>query len=380
MPREGAKSCGCLFRIIELGSAILFRIMRALITSVFCLTAFLPCLGQTADTATPGLPKDPRAIFAAAAPFYNFNDATLEPWHLKATYQLYDQDGKPTEKGTYEYWWVSPKVYRSTWSRPGATHTVWHTADGTHSFKVTGEGLKFFEHELKPALFSPLPSKVELDSDKIRLDLQEKSSKGVNFPCISLTALPQQGQPDILPPNSISTYCFDPQLPVLRVGFTFGEVVTRFNNIVKYQNRFLAREILISYGERLLFSARVDAVDDMDSSDPALTPAPDATQVQAPKAQIGSAVSVGKLIKKQAPVYPELAKRLYQQGKVVILATIGTNGRIHDQEVVVAPSELLAAAAMQAVSQWRYSPYLLNGQPVEVDTTINVFFVLGHSS
>jgi len=65
---------------------------------------------------------------------------------------------------------------------------------------------------------------------------------------------------------------------------------------------------------------------------------------------------------------------------VVILATIGTNGRIHDQEVVVAPSELLAAAAMQAVSQWRYSPYLLNGQPVEVDTTINVFFVLGHSS
>ena len=352
--------------------------MRALITSVFCLTAFLSCLGQTADTATPGLPKDPRAIFAAAAPFYNFNDATLKPWHLKATYQLYDEKGKPSVQGTYEYWWVSPKVHRSTWTRPDATRTDWYTADGTHSFKVTGERLKFFERGLESALFSPLPGKAALDSDKIRLDLQEKSSKGVNFPCVSLTQLSQQAQMINVLPNFLSTYCFDPQLPVLRLSFTYGSVTTHFNNIAKYQNRFLAREILISGLEQKLFSAKVDAVGDLDSSDPELTPALDATLVNTAKVQIPSGVAVGMLIKKQFPVYPDLAKRLNQQGTVVIQGTIGTDGKVHNQEVLVAPSELLADAAMEAVSHWQYKPYLLNGQPVEVETTINVIFTLGH--
>jgi hypothetical protein len=84
--------------------------MRLLYFCALSLTALLPGFAQTAANAGPGLPQDPREIFAAAAPFYDFNSPDLKPWHLKATYQLYDEKGKPGEQGTYEYWWASRQV------------------------------------------------------------------------------------------------------------------------------------------------------------------------------------------------------------------------------------------------------------------------------
>jgi len=61
---------------------------------------------------------------------------------------------------------------------------------------------------------------------------------------------------------------------------------------------------------------------------------------------------------------------------VVLSATIGTDGAVTDLKVVSGP-ELLQQAAIDAVNAWRYRPYLLNGQPVAVHTTINVIFTLG---
>jgi TonB family protein len=350
--------------------------MRVLCFLALIFAAGLPGFSQTAVSAAPGLPKDPREIFAMAAPFYDFTSPDLKPWHLKATYQLYDQNGKPTEQGTYEYWWASPKVYRSTWTRPGVTRTDWYTADGTHVYQATGERLKYFERRLQSALFSPLPSKAALNSEDMRLDLQEKKSKGVKFPCISQVPM-KLSQMLYQPFGSTATYCFDSQQPILRTSFTSGVVATVFNSVAKYQDRFLAREILISGGERKLFSARVDTVDGLDSSDPALTPAPDAAKVKAERMQVGEGVIAGMLVKKQPPVYPILAKQLRQQGTVVIEATIGIDGKIHDPEMVFTPSESLAASALEAVSHWEYKPYMLNGEPVEVETTIKVIFTLG---
>jgi hypothetical protein len=54
---------------------------------------------QSASNTNQELPKDPRAMLAAAAPFYDFNDPALKPWHLKGTYQLYDENGKPRGAG-----------------------------------------------------------------------------------------------------------------------------------------------------------------------------------------------------------------------------------------------------------------------------------------
>jgi protein TonB len=82
-------------------------------------------------------------------------------------------------------------------------------------------------------------------------------------------------------------------------------------------------------------------------------------------------------IRKQAPIYPDEARSNHISGTVLLMATIGRDGTIHDLSVVLSPSALLSQSAMQAVSHWVYKPYLLNGEPVEVDTTINVIYALG---
>ncbi|MGA2807974.1 MAG: energy transducer TonB [Terracidiphilus sp.] len=337
----------------------------------------MPILGQTATGTEPGLPREPREIFAAATSLYNFSDAALKPWRLKATYQLYDEKGEPSEQGTYEYWWVSPHVYRSTWTRPGATHTDWHTADGKHAYLVTGGPLRFFEYKLQGALLSPLPDSLDVDPAMARMERQTVSFGSIKLPCIMVIPLmPEHELLQTVPLGLFSTYCFDPQKPILRVNYSFGTVAMEFNKIVKVQNSYLPREILLFEGKRKILSAEVDTITGLAPSDPALTPAPEATVVGMEKVQISAGIAVGNLIKKQIPIYPQDAKIAHVSGTVVLKATIGVDGGIHDLRIVLAPWPSLAASALWAVSHWEYRPYLLNGKPVDVETTINVIFAL----
>jgi protein TonB len=91
---------------------------------------------------------------------------------------------------------------------------------------------------------------------------------------------------------------------------------------------------------------------------------------------ISAGVAVGLLIARTPPAYPADAKSAGVQGTVVLEAIIGRDGLVQDLKVVSGP-DLLQQAAVDAVKTWRYKPYLLNDEPVEVRTTINVIFTLG---
>src|SRR5665213_2197325 len=248
------------------------------------LSTPIPALAQT-SVATPELPKESAEVFAAAVPFYNFHDETLKPWHLKATYQLYDDNGKPAEQGTYEYWWASPLVHRSTWTRPGATHTDWYTADGKHAYYGVGERLKFFEYQLQSQLFSPLPEPGDLDPARSRFQREAISLGSVKFPCIMIIPqMPLHGRLQTVPMGIFPTYCFDPTAPVLRLDYSLGTVATEFNKIVRMQNRYLAREITMLEGTKKILTANVDAITALSPADPALTPSPEipASKIEKP--------------------------------------------------------------------------------------------------
>ena len=103
------------------------------------------------------------------------------------------------------------------------------------------------------------------------------------------------------------------------------------------------------------------------------------TKVQAAapkKVNISAGVAVGLLIQKTTPIYPPIAKAARVSGTVVLQATISKTGSIQGLHVVSGPA-MLQQAAMDAVKTWRYRPYLLNNEPVEVETTVNVIFTLG---
>jgi protein TonB len=110
----------------------------------------------------------------------------------------------------------------------------------------------------------------------------------------------------------------------------------------------------------------------------AAPPPPPPVEKKAPPPQrirVGGNVQAANLVQQVRPVYPPLAKQARISGTVELSAVIGKDGRVADLKVVKG-HPLLVQAALDAVKNWVYKPTLLNGEPVEVSTTIDVNFTL----
>ena len=83
----------------------------------------------------------------------------------------------------------------------------------------------------------------------------------------------------------------------------------------------------------------------------------------------------GNLVLRVQPDYPAIARQARVQGQVVLRAVISREGTIENLQVLSGPP-MLVRAAVNAVQQWRYRPYVLNGEPIEVETEVKVNFVL----
>lgn len=94
------------------------------------------------------------------------------------------------------------------------------------------------------------------------------------------------------------------------------------------------------------------------------------------KVRVSAGVSAGMLLSEMRPVYPQIARAAGISGTVVVTATIDKTGRIIGAQAVSGPA-MLRGAALDAVRAARYRPYLLNGEPVEVETTVSVTFRMG---
>jgi len=93
------------------------------------------------------------------------------------------------------------------------------------------------------------------------------------------------------------------------------------------------------------------------------------------RVRVSQGVSEGLLVHQVKPTYPPLARQARIQGSVVLQAAIGKDGSIQNLRLM-SGHPMLAPAAIEAVKQWKYRPYFLNGEPVEVDTQITVNFTL----
>jgi protein TonB len=96
------------------------------------------------------------------------------------------------------------------------------------------------------------------------------------------------------------------------------------------------------------------------------------------RVRVSQGVTTGMLIHKTQPSYPILARSARIQGTVVLKAIIDKDGNIQDLQLV-SGHPLLVPAAIAAVKEWHYKPFLLNGTPTEVETTVDVNFILSGS-
>lgn len=111
------------------------------------------------------------------------------------------------------------------------------------------------------------------------------------------------------------------------------------------------------------------------SSGPGTRPVPPTPPLAAARPIRISHMSPGSLINQLQPVYPSLAKAAHVEGPVVLAALISKDGTIENLRVLTG-HPMLVRSAVEAVSQWRYRPYILNSEPVEVETQITVNFFL----
>jgi len=110
---------------------------------------------------------------------------------------------------------------------------------------------------------------------------------------------------------------------------------------------------------------------------PTIAAAPPPPPKPATRLVVSSGVQQGFLVHQVQPVYPAIARAARVEGTVVLAAVINRDGTIQNLHVI-SGHPMLVPAALDAVKQWRYRPYLLSGQPVEVETQVSVIFTLAH--
>jgi TonB family protein len=229
-------------------------------------------------------------------------------------------------------------------------------------------------------LLSPLPNKFATDSKYFSLESREVKIGSLKLPCVML--VPKFFSPS--PPRKartgeFTTFCFDPHEPALLFTYWFGQMRIEYNRTAEMQQHYLPLDFRVMEGSKEIFSAIVTHVDNLSPQDPELAPAKGAKIIADDAIKHPANVKNGRLIKGTSPIYPLQAQSEGKQGTVALAGTIGTDGRVQNLEVVASPSPLLTKAAEDAVQQWRYKPYTVDGKPVEVYVTFRVLFLLRHS-
>jgi TonB family protein len=324
------------------------------------------------------------------------------PWHLRFTFKIFNWDDNIKESGTYEEWWVSPTRYKRLYTSQTASYKEFGTENGI--LRTAGTSPRPIQVTyLYNDFYEPLPSDAMIP--KLEVVVQKSGDGNTAIECLSTSELHPGMQSRI--PSSRNGDCIDAQSYELRsIIFESGIHEDRFSTSVDFHGSFVARDVQIIQAGKINASAHLETVEDIANiQDIDFTPAPDAVLVSTnfsdafPLAGIGgitnlnlvkagedrtepmkirlsAGVAQGILIKAVPPQYPPDAKAANVSGTVVIQATIGTDGALRELRAV-SGDPMLIPAALQAVTQWQYRPYMLNGKPVEVLTTINVVFQLG---
>jgi TonB family protein len=346
--------------------------------SLFCfITLGVICLPALAQDATPAaapaneapsavMPSDPKELMLLAAKTNGLTGDDVKPWHLKATWKMLDEQGGITDQGTYEEYWVSPTKYKRTFAGSSFTKTVFGTDKG---ILLTGP------EDAPPDLVDVISHQIVRPMQSLRaimdesIDFQQHEFENSKLVCLSM----MDAEESPFGP----TWCLDADRPVLRIKYLSQGLRVSYDNIFKFQSRLIAGDLQAVQQEKMVFTTHLSSIEALAAIDEAnFIPSSDAIPPKLRTNHISAEVTPGFILYKVAPDYPPEAKAAHVTGTVVLQATIAKDGRLRNPRVLNGPARL-QQAALDAVEQWVYRPYLLNDEPIEIETTINVTFTLG---
>lgn len=304
---------------------------------------------------------------------YKLRSADIKPWHLIAEVQLYNAKGKPTEAGTIEEHYAGKDRWRKVYTFPNFHQTVLRNDKGTF---IRGD-----QQPIPLAITTAYNMDIAPSPDKEETQGANVTEFNYKLGSVPLTcnALQRSFKRDKkAPPMGLfPTYCRD-SANHLRLVLVMGGVSAIYNTIGTFQGSDISMNLTVLNNGTNYATLKVKElrIFDPDSSANIFMPATDAIE-DADATHVAGGVMAGKVIKKIAPEYPPSARQDRVEGTVILHAIIAKDGTIRKLRIISAPSADLAMSAVYAVRQWTYTPYLLNGRPTEVDTTITVNYKIG---
>lgn len=328
---------------------------------------------DTASTSVAlALPSDPKELLQLAAKTNGLAGDDLKPWHLKASYTLFDWDGKQADEGIYEEFWAGPEKSKRIITSANFTQTEYTTAKGIFRTGSRDTAPDQF-NRVFAQLLHPISMLTTEGGEESSVQLVRKKQGAAELICLTeiLGSVKHAKAAGL-------TYCLDSGLPALRVSLRppVSNQIVR-NQIIRFQGHYIAKETEehwpgdLDSKPRLSMTIHVDALEEINTVDEAeFTPPADAS---APPMRIDLAENVtkGMLLYHPKPVYPPIACVARVEGIVVLKALIGPSGHVEHLSVVSGPP-MIVPAALDGVRNWTFKPYLLNGEAVAVGTTVSV--------
>ena len=330
--------------------------MRAYRISIL-LTTSLACAALRAQN--PAL----SARLMKAATVDALDTVESQPWHAIVEAEIFDAKGSNPTHGTIEVWQCGSNR-RMLYTFGSATMS--EIVNGSAIFRTADEAQlpRFAPFLLAKVLHTgPMMPQVKQTDPQ----LQEREVHGEKFDCI--TSKP--------PANAISfsgpAYCLDAQ-DHLRALLNSQQTVL-LDAPEEFLGHAVSRRVSVTNSDVPVATATITKLEVYEPSANEFVPM-GGMKSFIPRARISGGVIAAMRTGMVVPVYPEAARAHHVTGSVVLRAIIGADGRVKTVEVASSANAELNQAAVDAVRQWTYKPYILNGEPTEVDTTITVNFTL----
>ena len=294
--------------------------------------------------------------------------AEMKPWHLKMTAQLFDAKGQLSDQGSIEEWWNSPGEDRREYKTKEYTATEIRT--GGKLYRTAGMDLPpYYLELLREQVVHPF-----YPSEKGDADLHKLTANKVELDCIESRPAKVQGSFAL---GAFPTYCVDAGGTSLRISLNFSSQEIDRAVLGQFQGKEVAVGAIVRANSNKVATEQVDSLSGGAAPESEFTVTAETPEVVPPIVSAGDRdrVVVGNLISSKDPLFPQMAKVQHSgNGLVVVRAIIKTDGSVRNVSVVSSTNPVYEGASMDAVRQWKYKPFTLDGKPIEVETVVVVRF------
>jgi hypothetical protein len=300
--------------------------------------------------------------------------SNLQPWHWKLNLTIYDLDGKNPRTGSLEIWSAQGNM-KSVQTLQTSQSTALKIGDKLYLTPRDPQEKDFATADfIEMQLLDPIPEEVFQPS------VSENSSQAKagqeKFDCIA---------PAVVKPNSeviytgkSLTFCLQANTPNLAETYEPSEFGVLWLKVGTFLSHQIPMELDLSVGKTVIADVKTVTLEEWQPDESAFAIPPEAHPFDGP-VEISSGNAARLQIGEVSPSYPVNAKQRNASGNFIFDATIGKDGRISSLRPPGQGDPDLLTAAQQAISQWVYRPYLLNGVPVEIQTQIRLNFSMGQN-